>query len=32
VRSGKVTVPAAGAALIDLLNKRSPKNLSDRSN
>ena len=32
VRSGKVTAPPAGWPLVDLLNKRSPKNLSDKSN
>lgn len=30
VREGAVAVPAAGRALIDLLNSKSPKNLSDR--
>jgi lipid-binding SYLF domain-containing protein len=29
VRQGAVKVPAAGQALVSLLNKRSPKNLSD---
>ena len=32
VRTGKVTPPPAGWALVDLLNKRSPKNLSDKAN
>jgi len=30
VREGAAAVPAAGRALIDLLNSKSPKNLSDR--
>jgi SH3 domain-containing YSC84-like protein 1 len=31
VRSGKVTAPPAGWPLVELLNKRSPKNLSDKA-
>jgi lipid-binding SYLF domain-containing protein len=31
VRNGEVPVPSAGRALVDILNKQSPKNLSSKT-